>query len=495
MNPADRNKEPIELFRLDGYTISKDLLHNIVFILLLSVSCMLFAFTYSQMTYAKTYTMTTTFTVMSSGTKNDVYTNMSNAYETANNFTTILNSSKIQGAVAKASGMDLMPGVVTATVVENTNLMTLSVTEDSPQLAFTVMKAILENYDQVSDKLMGDVTLHILSRSDIPQSPDASFAPASLMLKTFVISLFLIVIIMVFASAFRDTIRREVEVEKKLDSKRLGTLYHENKYLTLKSRIKKKKGGILVSNPSVSFRYSESIKKLAARIKRKMDHKNAKVLMVTSVLENEGKSTVAANIALALMDESAKVLLIDGDFRKPALYKIFDIAPDKINDFGDVLSKKEVKDNTVVKHTKSGLDILFNTMAYSGSTELISQGLFADLIERLKKEFDYIIVDSSPMALVADSEEMLSVVDSVLLIVRQHKALASDINDSIDIINRRKIKLIGCVFNDVGGDIGNRLSIGYGESYGSYNKYNAYSGYGRYYDYDKSKINEEGDES
>ena len=68
----------------------------------------------------------------------------------------------------------------------------------------------------------------------------------------------------------------------------------------------------------------EDMKKLARKVSSKMKEKNAKTLLVASVEENEGKSTVAANLALALAEESEKVLLIDADLRKPSQYKILD---------------------------------------------------------------------------------------------------------------------------------------------------------------------------
>ena len=125
---------------------------------------------------------------------------------------------------------------------------------------------------------------------------------------------------------------------------------------------------------------------------------------------------------------------------------------------------------------------------YPDSTELISEGLFSRVLDYLKKNLDYIIIDSSPMALVADTEEMMNMVDAALLVVRQHMASVRDINDAIDVLNGRNMKLLGCVFNDAGGE-----SFSMGHGYGGYGGYGNYGrkSYGYGYAYEQKARAEE----
>lgn len=467
---ADRNgNSSIQSFHLDGYTIIKDIIKEWKTILIIAISAIFFSYSWQYMHYTENYTMTTTFTVNARTNGNDVYSGMSSAADTATTLTQILNSSLLQKKVAQAVGLGYMPGSVSAEVISNTNLMTLKVTESSPQLSYKVMHAVLDNYNTISDSLMGNVVLDILEASEIPQKPDVTFSPWRTMIKAFGATLLVMIFLIGFISAMKDTVRRESEVEQKLDAKLLGTLFHENKYKSFRARRSKKKTGILMLNPTVSFRYSEAVRKLASRVRSKMKQKEAKVLLVTSVLENEGKSTVAANLALALADESKRVLLLDGDFRKPSLYKLFDVDPKNVEAFGEVLNGKKGMDNLVYEIPKVDLKLILNTVMYPDSTELISEGLFSRVLDYLKKNLDYIIIDSSPMALVADTEEMMNMVDAALLVVRQHMASVRDINDAIDVLNGRNMKLLGCVFNDAGGE---NFSMGHG--------YGGYGGYGNY---------------
>ena len=462
----------IQEFHVDWYTMFKDILKEWRCILMIAIAAVFLSYSWQYVKYTETYTVNTTFTVSTKGTYTDIYSNLASASDTATEFSQLLNSSILQKKVAEELGMGYMPGTVKAEVITDTNLMTLTVTESSPKLAYEVMEAVLNNYDKVSATLLGNVALDILVQPQIPEHPDASFAPEKMMVKAFGGALVIMIVFIALISFFKDTIRKEREVEKKLDTKLLGTLFHENKYKTLSSKLHKPKTSILITNPTVSFRYSESVKKLASRVRSKMEHRKAKVVLVTSVSENEGKSTVAANLAIALSEESKRVLLLDGDFRKPALYKIFGFDSDEIYDFGEVLNGKQDAGNLIYKLPDTDLRMMLNTVAYPDSTEMLAQGLLKRVIDYLKQNLDYIIIDSSPMALVADTEEMLDMADAAILVVKQHMSSVRDINDAIDVLNRREMKLLGCVFNDVGGE---QFSMGHG-----YGGYSGYGGYGNY---------------
>lgn len=461
---------------IDWYTVLKDVLKQWLSILMIALAAFFLTYSYMFTHYTESYTVSTTFTINTRSSYTDVYSNMSSASDTATEFSQLLNSSILQKKVAEVLGLDYMPGSVSAEVITDTNLMTLKVRESSPRMAYEVTSAVLENYNKVSGSLLGDVVLNILVQPQVPEAPDAAFSPLHRMIQAFFGAMFLMIFFLALTSIFRDTIRREKDVEKKLDTQLLGTLYHEKKFGFFAFKKKRVKSSILISNPTVSFRYSEAMKKLAVRIQNKMEHRNAKTVLVTSVMENEGKSTVAANIALALAEESKKVLLMDADFRKPALYKIFGVSPEEVEPFAQILNGQKEMKHLIHELKNPDMKLILNTVTYPDSVEMLSRGLLKQILEYLKQNMDYIIIDTAPMALVADTEELLEIVDSAVLVVRQHMTAARDINDAIDILNRRELKLLGCVFNDVSGE---QFSLGHGYGgYAGFNGYNKYSSYG-----------------
>ncbi|MFR9100802.1 MAG: hypothetical protein ACLVI9_14735, partial [Anaerostipes hadrus] len=103
-----------------------------------------------------------TFIVSSKGSNNSVYSDLSATSEMATKFSEILNSSILQKKVAKEMDMDYFPGSASAEVVNETNLLVLKVQADSPEMAFRLNKAIMNNYSVVTDQLIGNVVLDVL---------------------------------------------------------------------------------------------------------------------------------------------------------------------------------------------------------------------------------------------------------------------------------------------------------------------------------------------
>ena len=277
--------------------------------------------------------------------------------------------------------------------VNNSNLIKISVKSDTPELSFRQMTAILDNYPEVAKDFLGNINITLISHPLVPRMPDTPFRPAKWIALFMTLAFFATVIMLGVLSTSRDTIRVSDDVENKLDTKLLGTVPYEekNKSLKRKLRRKKQKASIRITDPVVSFEYVEAIKKLASRVLIRMEERKGKVILLTSLLENEGKSTVAANLALALSEEGKKVLLVDADFRNPAIYKILNMREEEFTGLAGALSQADSAEEIEgierrVPGTK--LHVLLNKTAISKSLEKISHSVLKGLIDRYKTEMD-----------------------------------------------------------------------------------------------------------
>ena len=477
-----KNGKPSNNIRLDWYTIGKDVLREWSVILMITIAMGLFSYIWQYTRYTPVYSMTATFTVNTRSATTDIYSTLRTTTNTAETFSKVLESSLMKKKVAQDVGMGYMPGRATAKMVEDTNLLEVTVEESSPKLANDVYHSIMNNYNQIAEPLLGVVVLNALIDSEIPTRASNPFDPWSGVAKVMLITFVCIIVFLCVLSYLKDTVRREEDIEAKLDTKLLGTLNHEKKYKKGFGKNRQETKTILISDPMVSFRYAESAKKIGNKIASKMERRGAKTVLVTSVMENEGKSTVAANIALSLSKRSDKVLLMDGDFRKPALYKIFGMDPETIESFGEVLNGNANLSHLICRKKNLNLSLILNSVRYPDSTDMISHDLMSEVMKVLKSEFDYIVIDSSPMALVADTQEWMEIVDSAIIVVRQNSSSVRDINDAIAMLNRDKVKLLGCIFNNVEGQ-SDRFNTGHYGRYGKYGKYGKYGRYGSATDY------------
>ena len=486
----DNHNEKEMTPKIDLVSVSRDLLRNWWIIILLAVSVSLFADVWYLRNYKPVYTSKTTFVVTYKGLNSNLYRSLNTTKNLATRFSQVLDSTILKDRVAKDLGMDQFEGEATAQVIEETNMLEVIVKADTAAGSYKLLQSIMDNYDFVSNYVVNDAVLETLEKPVIPAKPDNPFDEKGTLIRFLIYGFLGAAVLMIAISHFRDTVKNETDFKKKVDAQLLGSVFYEDKSKGMPSTARTMSGffnkqrddladthpSMLISSPIRSFRFVESNKMTAARIRSKMDKRDVKVLMVTSVMENEGKSTVIANLALALAMEQKKVLLIDCDFRKPSLYKLFKVAKENTIALSSVMDEEADLGNIITRWKDTSLYTIFNNEAMA-LERLLESGVIAKILDFCRDRFDYIVVDSSPMALVSDTEELAQMADGSVLVVHEDMVLSKDINDAIDILNNTHGKILGCVLNEV------TEGLVSGQAYG----YSTYSGYGRSYEYGRGR--------
>ena len=457
---------------IDFYNILKDVVKNWWLVLILAVSAALLSYVQVNRSYHPAYTIESTYAVTTRGRNNNVIHNLNTAQDTAARLAQIMNSPTLQTKVSEELGTAGAQGQITSEIVPETNLLIFRVTSSTPEMAFRILRSVMNNYSMLSDYLIGNAIMDVLIAPVIPTEPDNTLSAGKPVAKAFLITALAVFLTLAVISYLKDTIRKPSDVEKKLDARLLGSVCHEKKHRGNRS--------LLIASPLVSFGYAEMTQKVCRKVLNRMEHKNVKTLMVTSYLENEGKSTVAANLALALLQNGKRVVLVDLDLRKPSQYKIFDLTDREYSALGDILSGKPQREDLLDFLEDRDLFAVFNTKEYSQSTEMLTSGKLEIILEYLKEIFDYVIIDTPPMAYVADTEEIANLADASLIVVREHMAEAKDVNDMLDVLNGCKASPIGCVFNDSHGSVGDTVFGGYGYAVGYGHNYGYGYGVGKY---------------
>lgn len=471
-----RNDElPIDIF-----SIIRALLKDWWMILTAGLVGVICAFILADTAYTPVYTSSMTFLVSSRGSTSNL-SNLSAASGMAETFSEVLNSRLLRQRVQEELGLDFMPGEITTTVVEGTNLMTLRVSASTPEYSFKIMKSVMDHYSEITDYVMSNVVLEVLEQPEVPMAPSNPISARDMMKNYGLIAMGLMALLLAVIDYLKDNVKNEKEVEKKLDTKLFATIYHEEKNRTLKSKLRKSKKGLLLTDPTNSFLFVETYKKIRTKLMYKAGQSDSKVILVTSVMENEGKSTVAVNIAMALVQKSERVILVDGDMRRPASYKILHKKLTKGQEIGEYLNGRVPLDDILQRDSETGLYMMLGSRPYPNSTEMVSGSAMRNLMKAAKSIADYVVIDSPPTSLMADAEVLAEYADVSLLVVRQGMANVRELNDTIDMLDNSSSELLGCIFNDVKTGVfsGKKVWGGYG-GYGGYKKYGyAKYGYGK----------------
>lgn len=432
--------------RLDAisYTgICLDLLWNLGLILLAGITIWLGATGVGKLLYKAEYTASATLVVQEKGNQN-TYSSLSMASSMASVFSEVFQSDALRTLITEDVGEEVS-GSISCRNIPETNLIVLETKSPDPRQAYLFIHSALKNYEEVSEYVFANASLAIVQEPSVPSAPSNS---SSLIGKRYILSLLGMIgmagVIVLFY-LFRYTVKNAEFAADLLDGEIQGVIPFEKKRVG--SDGKREKDALLVSLPTVSMRYSEENRKLEARIERHMRRKKLQVLMITSVSENEGKSTVAANIAIAMAEKHKRVLLVDGDFRKPAQYKVFDSEKEGRLSLSDVIQDKDKYEEAIVYNEQSKIWELFQFKKESHPEQYLQSEDLREILEFYREDMDYIIIDCSPTAVATDAEVWMQFTDAVLLVVRQDWSDVRVINDTVDLIWQSGKEFAGFALN------------------------------------------------
>ena len=370
-------------------------------------------------------------------------------------------------------------GVIGASQVGNSNFIVVTATADTPETAFLALRALSVVFPNLTDFLSNRNVLILMRNPSVSSQPANQMNIPQISKLAAVLGAALMIALLCFVAVKSETIQTRTGARELLDAPIIASVCHERKNRTLKSAIRRSHRQVHVYAPTTSFTYTEQISTICTHLEHEATANGRKIFMVCGVGENEGKSTIAANLAASLALKGHKVALMDCDLRKPAMNKFFDKVYTSPLPLNKMLSMPYTPENVrqcMVLNEQLNLYMLFPVNSDMRSSELLSSTTMPPLLQQLRV-FDFVIVDTPPLGMFPDAEILAELVDASLLVVRQDYTAACDVNDAIDTLNGCKSAFLGCVLNDMRSS--GFSQYGYGSKYGSGSKY----GYGSKYAY------------
>lgn len=203
------------------------------------------------------------------------------------------------------------------------------------------------------------------------------------------------------------------------------------------------------NNPAISFDtdhsgIAEAFRKLRTNLQFLSVDNPPRVIVLTSSLPSEGKSTTAINIALALAEGDQKVVLVDGDMRRPTLAKYLDLVGPV--GFSTVLSGRASLNEALQKTRFSGLTVLTAGAVPPNPSELVGSKSAEKVLSELREQFDYVIVDSTPLLAVTDAAILAAGADGVLIMTRFGQTRREQLTHAVGNLESVGAPLLGAVF-------------------------------------------------
>ena len=303
------------------------------------------------------------------------------------------------------------------------------------------------------------IKVAILSDYRIIDSAYHNSKPISPKRTLFLVVFFMLGMILGISQAFLRNFMND-KIQSKNDIESLTTLPIYGILPTLKQNIIKLE---VFKDPKSPF--AESYRSLRTNLQFSRKENHANVILVTSTIAGEGKSTTAANLGAIFQMADYRSIVINLDLRKPTLHHYFDV--ENSSGMSTYLSGKNSIGEIIQSTTYENLDIIASGPIPPNPSELILTDKLDKLLDDLKEVYDYIFIDSAPLGLVTDTMHLMQYADTSLIVFRENYAKKSFVTDLNNLVERHDLKHIGIVINSVDISTG---SYGYGYGYGYGNK-------------------------
>jgi capsular exopolysaccharide synthesis family protein len=206
--------------------------------------------------------------------------------------------------------------------------------------------------------------------------------------------------------------------------------------------------------------YDEAIKTLRTNLQ--FCGRNIKTIMFTSALPNEGKSDIAFSLAISMASIGKNVLFIDADIRKSVLASRYNVGGN-IRGLSELLSGQADVGQVLYKTHTQNLDVIFAGPYSPNPAELLEEDVFRETIKNLREEYDYLIIDTPPMANLIDAAIIAANCDGAVIVIESGTASCRLEQKVKEQIENSGCRILGVVLN--------KVDRRYDEYYGKYEKY------------------------
>lgn len=376
----------------------------------------------------------------------------------------IIKSRVVTDKVIENLGLDLsfnaFKNKVNVNLVKDTEIIKIQVTDNDPLLVADIANEIAVVFIESVKDIMKVENVQVIDEAQVPQMPIKP-RPMLNMAISGILGLMAGIFLAFLLEFLDNTIKTSDDVERHLELSVIGAIpIFEDTQDKLS----------IIENPKSPV--SEAFRTLRTNIQFSSIDKEIKTIVVTSSGPSEGKSTIVSNLALTIAQSEKKVLLIDCDFRKPRINKILGLS--NLKGLTNIFMGEEKLSDVVHRdESVNNLSILTSGPIPPNPSEILGSKKMVEFLNKVKEEYDIVILDTPPIGLVTDSAVLSTIADGVIFVTAVGQTDIEVGKRSKELLDKVNAKIFGVVLNKI-------PSKG-----SSYYKYNYYQ-YNDYYD-DSSK--------
>jgi capsular exopolysaccharide synthesis family protein len=247
--------------------------------------------------------------------------------------------------------------------------------------------------------------------------------------------LFIPTLYLMIRDFFDDKIRSINDAEYMLHRSVMSVIYSNN----LKSE------SVVAEFPKSAI--SESFRNLRSTLFLKSDHEKSKVILITSSQPQDGKSFVSLNLASSIASVGYKTILIDCDLRRPTLH--IKLKEENTRGLSNYMIKKASVEDIIRNTSITNLDFISAGPVIPNPSELLESGVLDNLINHLKTKYDYIVIDTTPVGIVADAILMMKYASKVLMVIRNNYTRKDIFANVLSNLKSNKLTNFDIIYNDL----------------------------------------------
>ena len=401
-------------------------------------------------------------------------------------FSYLVNSDFFEDDIKEYLGTDTIGGTMKSKSIEGSNLITLTTYSSSPEKAGALLEALMAVYYDAARYVMGDMKNEIIEGPVVSQSPSNAPNYTKSAALGVVIGLALGLAVAFLHALLKHTVFTPADLEEHLNAPCLGVVPMMRSGRLQPDNLKE------ASTTREQGMFRESIRGIARKLESAMDKQGAKVLLVTSTVPGEGKSTLSQSLAASFAHWGRRVVLVDGDLRKPSLHQHYGYRRESFPLEEVLLGRADVE--SVLRYQQDGkLTLVLNSRGIAAPTSYVDSPAMKALVQQLTAQADLVIIDTPPCNFLSDVSLYGQYADGILYVVQQDRVTVAHVAETVENLCSTENKLFGYAINGARETQEGYGKYGYGQySYGKYGSYGRYGGYSKYHHYEQYNNNHSG---